>query len=369
MIADQLTEPRPSGSGTLLDAGARLARSLTVAALLGGILSLCPAAEKNVEVTREVFLMGTRCTLTTFADNRQSGLEQIEKHLRILEEAEHQLSTWRADSVLSQLNRQPIGLPFRSPPFLCRLFGELLHWVSETGSAFDPAVGSLVRAWGLRETGHVPSPEALKAALEDSGLSHFSFDRSHCGIVRTGAASIDCGAFGKGEALDRLLHYASRHAASPWLVDLGGQIAVYGHPPDSSYWTVDLAHPGDRHIPVLSLKLRCGSLSTSAGSERDLKFRDQRVGHILDPRTGGPASFRGSVTVWHERGLIADILSTALYVMGPQEGKAWAEARNVAACFFVLPVAESSGQERFETIATEAFALRFFQSGFQYRNR
>ena len=56
---------------------------------------------------------------------------------------------------------------------------------------------------------------------------------------------------------------------------------------------------------------------------------------MLDPRTGRPATFDGSVTVWHERSIAADALSTALYVMGPEDGLRWAEARGVAACYLI----------------------------------
>ena len=68
-----------------------------------------------------------------------------------------------------------------------------------------------------------------------------------------------------------------------------------------------------------------------SGSERDVRVGGRRVGHILDPATGEPAAFAGSVTVWRERALVADILSTALYVKGPERGLAWADARDVAA--------------------------------------
>ena len=61
----------------------------------------------------------------------------------------------------------------------------------------------------------------------------------------------------------------------------------------------------------------------------------RRIGHILDPGTGGAVAFPGSVTVWHRRALVADILSTALFVMGPDEGVEWAESRGIAACFLV----------------------------------
>ena len=59
------------------------------------------------------------------------------------------------------------------------------------------------------------------------------------------------------------------------------------------------------------------------------------MGHILDPRTGFPITRKTSVVVWHQSALVADVLSTALYVMGVEEGLRWAEIRGVAACFIV----------------------------------
>jgi thiamine biosynthesis lipoprotein len=115
--------------------------------------------------------------------------------------------------------------------------------------------------------------------------------------------------------------------AGAWLVDLGGQVSVGGPRADGTPWIVDIAHPVDRERPYRQARLREGSLSTSGNSERG--------DHIIDPRDGRPAPFRGAVSVWHRSGLAADALSTALYVMGPADGLRWAEARGVAALFLV----------------------------------
>jgi thiamine biosynthesis lipoprotein len=102
---------------------------------------------------------------------------------------------------------------------------------------------------------------------------------------------------------------------------------VHGYPPGKSGWNVAIARPERRDRPALTLELRSGSLSTSSSSEQP--------GHILDPRTRMPVEFNGSVIAWHERGLVADILSTALFVMGPEKGLVWANARGLAACFLI----------------------------------
>jgi len=118
-------------------------------------------------------------------------------------------------------------------------------------------------------------------------------------------------------------------------------------------WGIDIAHPKFRRRPAFQIHLDSGSLATSGGSERNLLVLGQRQSHILDPRSGLPAAFDGSVSVWHESALVADILSTALYVMGPDEGMEWAEKRNVAVCYLF-----ESGSE-IKANASRAFRNRF----------
>ena len=103
------------------------------------------------------------------------------------------------------------------------------------------------------------------------------------------------------------------------------------------------------------MSLASGSLATSGGSVRDVEVGERTIGHILDPRSGRPVSRAESVTVWHPRALVADVLSTALYVMGVDEGLAWAEARELAACFLVPGPAGSPAAVQ----ATGAFRERF----------
>jgi thiamine biosynthesis lipoprotein len=247
------------------------------------------------------------------------------------------LSTWRADSAVSRLNRQPVGTPFHAGAELCRTFADLVEWQQETGGAFDPAIGRLIDAWDIHGDGRVPKAAELAAARRTSGLHLFAFDRPACTITRRADVTLDVGAFGKGEALDRV---EPELPDAIWLIDLGGQVSVHGLPAGEGSWTIDVAHPAQRTSAFLHLRIEEGSLSTSAGSERDLHVNGRRVAHHLDPRTGEPAQFNGSVTVWHRRGIVADILSTALFVMGPDDGLRWAEARGLSACYLVLDEAD-----------------------------
>ncbi len=317
--------------------------SIRLAATLLGCLQLLPACHArralprgsaeslSQTVTRQVYLMGTWATLTVEAPDRQAGLARVEDFVRMLEEAEAQLSSWRPDSAIGRLNRHPVGSPFALEGRLCPLFERVFYWRRETGGAFDPALEPLIAAWGIRRSGRVPDQAELASALARSGLDRFRFDAEGCQIRRLAETGIDSGAFGKGAALD-WIRESPAASAGPWLIDLGGQVAVGGSE-GSATWAVALADPKLRDRPALDLRLSSGSLATSGGSERDLESDGQRVGHILDPRDGRPAAYRGSVTVWHESALAADVLSTALYVMGPEDGLAWAAQRGIAALY------------------------------------
>jgi len=290
------------------------------------------AAVSLTPVVRDAYLMGTRVHLSTIAADRAKGLATLESALEILETTDQELSTWRDDSAISSLNRQPLGQTWQANARLCRMFIELYAWQAATGGAFDPAVGPLTSAWGIHDAGRIPTSAELDASRANAGLGHLAFDAERCTLTRDTDVTIDVGAFGKGEALDRV-----RAAIDdvPWLIDFGGQVSVNGLPPDADWWTIAIAHPLLRDRPYLQVRLSEGSLSTSGGSERDLEVEGVRVAHHIDPRTGQPAPFRGSVTVAPPSALVADALSTALYVMGPEQGLTWAELRNLAVCFLV----------------------------------
>ena len=312
-----------------------------------------PAAAPTL-VERTVHLMGTWATLVVEVADRAAGLQQLERMVGVIERTEASLSTWRADSGLSALNRQPVNEPFPLPPGLCGLWPQLARWHRLTGGAFDPAVGRLGEAWGLRAGGSVPAPDVLRAARAATGLAHFRFDAVTCRVTRTANATLDAGAFGKGEALRRLI--AATVGGHPWMVDFGGQIAVGGTSAGEG-WPVAIAHPARRQQAALALDLTTGSLATSAASGRSWVVEGRPVAHILDPRTGQPIHRPESVTVWHEDPLAADILSTALYVMGADDGLDHAQQHGIAALFLVPDPGRDAA--RVTVRASRMFEIRF----------
>jgi thiamine biosynthesis lipoprotein len=286
------------------------------------LAALAAGAAHAASVERTVAAMGTTLSVDVeIATDRAAALAAAEEMIRAVEATEARLSTWRDDSELAAFNRAPVGSwsSWPSPALARDLRGA---WVcsEETFGAFDLTVGPLVEAWGLRRVGRVPAERELAEAAARVGWRAIAWRERPPGFLKRTDLVVEEGGFGKGAALDAALAVAesahARGSVGEVRLDLGGQLAWANA---ARPFTVELADPRDRTRGVLALDVRSarGSLSTSSNSER----RGAPVGHLLDPRSGRPAADFGSATSLETRSLDADCLSTALFVLGPAEGR------------------------------------------------
>lgn len=330
--------------------GARQAAHFAcAAALLFHAPGLPAAGEERPPRSLARFLMGTRLSIET-DDPAAPGA--VEAAFREVERLESVLSNWKADSEVSRLNDRASLEWFRCSPDLYRAVGVALHWAAETGGAFDPTVEPLVRALGLRAEGRLgDSPPQISSRTPAQGGAPGEPRRESLGRLPIGwrhverrgrsrsvrydspGVGLDFGGIGKGIALDAAARVLARRGVRVALLDFGGQVLAVGRPRDSEGWSVGIADPLDRDAPVAVVRGSDVSISTSGNGERAVPGPDGPIGHILDPAAHRPASFRGTVTVAAQDATSADALSTALFVMGPEVGTGWADARGIAALF------------------------------------
>ncbi|MEN8145824.1 MAG: FAD:protein FMN transferase [Gemmatimonadota bacterium] len=281
-------------------------------------------------IERERLLMGTRLTVRLQAESRAAALAVAEAVFEEVARLESVLSSWSSDSELGRVNHAPPLRETVASHELTYLLKDAARWAEATGGAFDPAIGALVDAWGIRTGGRLPSDEELEAALAASGIEHFEI---YDGLARrtNQSAWIDAGGFGKGAALNAARTVAERAGISAGMLDFGGQLLLLGRQPSSE--TVAVADPRSRSQAAATIKVGGGSVATTSLSEKRFFSGGEDFGHILDPRTGRPAAAWGSVTVVAEDAMEADLLATALFVMGPESGLKWAEKTGVSALF------------------------------------
>jgi thiamine biosynthesis lipoprotein len=297
-----------------------------------GLLFTIPAPSEPHWVTRQSFIMGTTLDISVRTEDRARGFAAIESGLNVVRRMDDLLNDWRNDSELSRLNSAPPGQPLRLSRPLMDLLDEVSIWTRETHGAFDPAIGVLIDAWDTRGQGRRPTPATLAAAIARVGLLRYQLDADDRLVTPPLKGSwIDAGGFGKGAALRAARNALVQALVPAGVLDFGGQIVVFG----DTTWTLGVAHPAHRQLPVAQLTIHDASSSTTSQSEHYIEVNGERVGHVLDPRSGIPLAAWGSVTVVHPDPMVADILSTALFVMGPDSGLAWAEKHHIAALFLI----------------------------------
>lgn len=261
--------------------------------------------------------------------DRASALRASEAVLATVGAADALLSPAREDSKVGMLNARPVGETVPIDGELCRVLAEVEGYSALAPGAFEPVIGSLVDAWDLDGEGRVPSVVELEAARRAAGPGGMAFDLVRCTGQRLAAtASLKPWGFVKGYSLRAVRDTLLARGIHSARVNFGDQVMVMGPSQTDGPWRIPIASPEDDEPEVFTLWLAGGSASTSSQSNRYVQSAGQTVGHILDPRTGTPVPGWGSLTVVAEDPLRADVLSTALFVLGPDSALAWASGHN-----------------------------------------
>jgi len=260
---------------------------------------------------------------------------------RVLAQTVDLISTYKASSELSRLNRNPSTdwIPVSRALLLVIAEGQRLSALSD--GAFDITVGPLVNLWGfgpdVKKDG-VPSREASAAARERVGYRKLQVRASPPAVRKQrGDMYIDLSALGEGYGADRVAAYLDARGIGDYMVAVAGAIRVKGHNAHGTPWRIAIEEPMPESRTVSRvMHITDAGLSTSGDYRNFFKKGGQRYSHEIDPRTGMPvARCLASVTVVRKTAMEADGLATALMVMGGSKGTALADREGIAA-FFIL---------------------------------
>lgn len=293
-------------------------RSLAVAVAFVSTLGAFPAAAASW-ASQARFIMGTLWTIEARGTAIDEAIEGAFAEIRRLDEL---LSTYKPESELSRVNREAGRTWVPVSPETAGLLRRALGYSRESGGAFDPTVGALVRLWGFKHLDYrKPADLEIEAVKEKVGYRHVRVDdRLGVRFGRPGL-EIDLGAIAKGYAVDRAITHLKRSGAAAARVDAGGNQGVYGESPAGKAWLFGVKHPREDGEVLGVVPLATGAVSTSGDAERGFWEGGVRYGHILDPQSGRPAQGMLSVTVVAPTAEQADALSTALYVLGSERGR------------------------------------------------
>lgn len=333
---------------------ARLSLPASVAAFAG-----CGSSSRRNALTRFAGpTMGTAYRVSVAAELTENETEALRAGVEAtLDRVDMLMSTYRPESELSRFNVSEAGQQVDLSADTAVVIAEAMRAGSVSAGGFDLSVGPLVDLWGFGPAdGHgVPSDEAIADASAQTGPDALRFDpeRGVLGKTRNGLR-IDLSGVAKGHAVDLVAAHLDAAGLDSYLIDVGGELKARGRKSDGSRWKIGIERPvvGQRQVQRV-ITLEDGSIATS-GDYRNFFERDgRRYSHTIDPRTGYPVQHKlASVSVLSRRAMSADALSTAMMVLGPDEGLALAQRLDLPALFLL------HGDEGIVERATQGFKDR-----------
>jgi len=276
--------------------------------------------------------------------DRAMATEAAVAALDLVDQLESQLSVYRDQSELSQLNRRAASQAVSVEPGLYDLLQRSIKLYESTEGAFDITSTPLSKLWGFyRREGRMPSTADVTNCLNIVGSQYVRLrGQDHSVQFLLSPLEINLNGIGKGYTLDRCRRLLVEAGVSDFMLQ-GGRSSVVavgqrrGIQERFPGWKVALRHPLRPAERIFEFDLLNASLGTSGSATQSFFYRGQRYGHILDPRSGWPATGVLSATVLAPEAAIADALSTAFYVMGAKAAINFCETRPDLAAILIVP--------------------------------
>ncbi len=282
---------------------------------LMALLTGCRPAAKQ-EARETLFLMDTVVTQEWYGEKAEETCDEIETALR---ELEQKVSLYLEDSEVSAINAAA-GKEY--VPVSEEIFDMIKREKAlseESGGIFDITIAPLVLLWDITgEDPHVPEQEEIDEALTKVDCTKILLDEeTHSVMLEDEGMMLDLGGSAKGLAAEKMRKIAEDNGVSGYL-SIGGNMLVVGEKPDGSDFVIGIRDPnGDANDYFATVTMEGYTMATSSAVERFFEEDGVTYHHILNPFTGYPAATDLlSVTVISEDGLLADTLSTTIFLKG-----------------------------------------------------
>lgn len=280
-----------------------------------------PSGDSLYKKTAQI--MATSVTITVRARTPEHAEAAIEAAFNEIRRLEALMSFWSEDSEIAAIYNNAGVHPVKVSHDTMRMVEISTGISSETGGAFDPTVGPLMRLWDFRKK-TMPTRAQVQRTRGLVDYRRVLADKeAGTAYLEVAGMSFDTGGIAKGYAVDRAVEVLMAQGIGAGLVAIAGDIRGYGVKPGGGHWRVGIRDPrqGKAKTDVIAtLVLRDEAVSTSGDYERYFVADGVRYHHILDPATGMPARGAVSVTVIAKEAVLADGYSTGVFVMGPKRG-------------------------------------------------
>ncbi len=274
---------------------------------------------QQFEVSVDKYLMGTLVEATVVHHDVAEARRKLVNAFDEIRRIEDLMSVHKKSSALSAVNRDAAVQPVQVDGELFGILDRSIRYCEESDGLFDVTIGPLSALWGFNADAAVavPKQNLIDAARQLVGCGMLILDAEEMTVffARSGVA-VDLGGIAKGYAVDRAAASLRAAGIDNFLINAGGDLFVSGEKSAGVPWRVGIKHPRRPGSLAFMLNVVNEAVVTSGDYERFVEIDGVRYHHILNPRTGFPATGMQSVTVAADSAERADVIATVLFISG-----------------------------------------------------
>ena len=272
--------------------------------------------------------MGTHILLASYTTPTLDELvirPKLEKALAEIRRLEALMTTWRPDSEISRVNAAAGSKPVPVGPETLSVIQKSLWMSQRSEGVFDISFEAMHGLWKFDQDHDekIPDAPAVAAARKLIDYRKIKVDEARGTVLLEKAGMrMSLGGIAKGYAVDAATRVLRAEGLGSFFVQAGGDLYVQGKKPDGVSWRVGVRDPRgrDENDYFAMLEVEDHAFSTAGDYERSFLKDGKRYHHIIDPRSGYPATACRSVTIWAKSALLADALDDAVFILGPAKG-------------------------------------------------
>lgn len=277
-------------------------------------------------------VMGTSVIISVFDSElgRSVIKKAIDEAFKEVKRIDLLMSNYKENSEVSQINRLKIGEDMKVSDEVMEVLRRSQEISRISNGAFDITVLPLMELWGFySDNGRdaQPTDDETANVLKHVGYTKIKLGKDNRVTKSEEGVKIDLGGIAKGYAIDKAVQKLRSYGIKSAMVKAGGGFSCLGLKPDKKSWRIAIQHPRDKHRVFAILEVAGCAIATSGDYENYNIIKGKRYSHIIDPRTGFPkGDIPASVTVVAKDATAADGLSTAVFVLGLEEGMSLVES-------------------------------------------
>lgn len=290
-------------------------------------LILLLLATQTISFGQQIFkkkqsLLGSPFEITVVAKDSLEGEQFSNLAIAEVKRIENLISDWIPTSQISKINQNAGISPVKVDKEVYELVERANKISKLTSGAFDISYASMDKIWkfdgSMKE---MPSEEAIKKSVEKVGYQNIILNPKDTTIfLRKTGMKLGLGGIGQGYIADKIKVLLQKNGCNSGLVNVSGDINTWGKQPNGNLWTVGIVNPLNKNKVFATFPLDDSAVETSGSYEKYVTFNGKRYSHIIDPRTGYPATGIISVSVFAKQTEIADALATGIFVLGVEVG-------------------------------------------------